>query len=127
MLEPTENDTQCLPDYSKIIAAIEKKFGAKFKLAKSAFRGGLFCPTCLLACSRGAYFYYRFIFTSSVESDPSVWGEARRTSSNGWAFGRDEIKKTAAIKISASAPYSIHCFLFFCVRFFFYRICFWLF
>lgn len=70
MLEPTENDTQRSPDYSKIIAAIEKKFGAKFKLAKSAFRGGAVLPDLPFSLlSRGIFLLpFHFYFFGGIRS-----------------------------------------------------------
>lgn len=51
-----------LPTHLVINAAIEKKFGAKFKLAKSAFLWGSVLPDLPFGLlSWGTYFYYRFV------------------------------------------------------------------
>lgn len=58
-----------LPSHLVINAAIEKKFGAKYKLAKSAFLWGSVVPDIPLGLiSIGYFVYYRYFTTQNVSS-----------------------------------------------------------
>jgi hypothetical protein len=58
-----------VPTHLVINAALEKKFGAKFKLAKSAFLWGSVLPDLPFGVlSLGSYAYYRFILQQDTSS-----------------------------------------------------------
>jgi hypothetical protein len=58
-----------IPSHLVINAAIEKKFGEKFKLAKSAFLWGSVTPDFPLGIISIAYFlYYRYFTTENISS-----------------------------------------------------------
>jgi hypothetical protein len=58
-----------IPTHLVINAAIEKKFGAKFKIAKSAFLWGSVTPDIPLGLlTIGYYFYTRYVITQPVSA-----------------------------------------------------------